>query len=109
MDTPAENFAAQKEAVREQIEAAIAAYQELVKIDISDVTRENAAKTYQEFVAIEATFEGVGGVLDTIRAAIHTAGDSFTDHLELVGFDGEGVPTITEIVEDEEYGAAISE
>ncbi|MEO2006104.1 MAG: hypothetical protein ABGY41_18640 [Candidatus Poribacteria bacterium] len=108
MDTPAESFLAQKEAVREQVEAAIAAYQQLTKIDLTDVTRENAAKTYQEFVAIEATFEGVGGVLDSIRAAIHTAGDNFTDQLELVGFDGEGVPTITEIVEDEEYGAAIS-
>jgi len=109
MDTPAEIFAAQKEAVREQIEAAISCYQELAKIDISDVTRENAAKTYQEFVAIEAALEGVGGVLDSIRAAIHVAGDSFTDLLELVGFDGEGIPTVTEIVEDEEYGAAISD
>jgi hypothetical protein len=108
MDTPTEIFAAQKEAVREQIEEAIASYQKLAKIDLADLTRETSAKMYQEFVAIEAALEGVGGVLDNIRAAMQIAGDSFTDQLEMVGFDGSTVPTITEIVEDEEYGAAIS-
>ena len=108
MDSPTEIFAAQKEVVREQIEEAISSYQTLAKMDLSDLTRETSAKMYQEFVAIEATLEGVGGVLDNIRAAMQIAGDSFTDQLELVGFDGSTVPTITEI-EDEEYGAAISQ
>ena len=70
---------------------------------------EHMAKMYQEFVAVEAALEGVGGVLDNIRAAMQIAGHSFTDQLEVVGFDGSTVPTITEIVEDEEYGSAISE
>jgi hypothetical protein len=109
MDTPMERFDAQKEAVREKIEEAIGAYQKLATIDLSDLTRETSAKMYQEFAAIEAVFDGVGGVLDGIRAAVQIAGDSFTDQLEVVGFDGDEIPTITEIVEDEEYGAAISE
>ena len=63
---------------------------------------------YQKFVKAEDALEGVHGALDNIRTAVHRAGESMVDHMEQIGFDGERKPTITEIVEDEEYGAAAS-
>ena len=102
MANSVEAFNEHKEEIRAQLELAIRAYQRLAVLDLAEVTRENASELYQEFAAVEAVFEGVGGVLDRVRHAIQKAGECFTDQLELVGFDGERSPLVTEVVEGEE-------
>ena len=102
MADPAERFDEQKETVRQQIEQAIKAYQRLSVVDLTNVTRDNATEAYQEYAEIEMVFEAVGGVLDQIRKALEDAGDSFTDHLEQVGFSGGAVPLLGDAEEDKE-------
>ncbi|MDE0021999.1 MAG: hypothetical protein OXT69_11560 [Candidatus Poribacteria bacterium] len=109
MSSSVAEFERQSETIREQLEKAIVSYRQLAEIELSGMTRKNAAELYRQFMEVEAVFEGVDGVLDQLRTAIHQAGESMTDHMEQIGFDGERKPTITEIVEDEEYGAAASE
>lgn len=101
MTDPVTTFDEHKEAIRRQIVKAAQAFQRLARIDLGNLTRENAAELYQEFAAIEYEFEGVGGILDLLRHEFIRAGEAFLDHLESVGFAGERVPTLVEDVENE--------
>ena len=102
MSDPVETFDEQKEAVRDQVEQAIKAYQRLAVLDLGNVTRDNASEMYQEYVEIEIAFEGVGGILDRIRKALADAGESFTDHLEQVGFSGGTAPALGDAEDEQE-------
>jgi hypothetical protein len=99
---PAEAFNGQKEVVRRQLADAVRAYQRLARIELDAMTSENAAEVYQEFVAIEAMFERVGGVLDAVRLALHRAGEHMIARLEQVGFAGERAPTVTDAIEEDD-------
>lgn len=101
MTDPVTAFDEHKEAIRRQIVKAAHVFQRLARIDLGNVTRENAAEIYQEFAAIEYEFEGVGGILDLLRHEFIRAGETFLEHLESVGFAGERAPTLVEDVENE--------
>jgi hypothetical protein len=95
------SFDEHKDAIRRQLVKAANAFQRLAKIELGDITRENAADIYQEYVAVESEFEGVGGILDLLRHEFIQAGDAFMEHLESVGFAGERQPTLADDIDAE--------
>lgn len=101
MANPIASFDEHKDAIRRQLVKAANAYQRLAKIDLGEMNRENAAETYQEYVAVENEFEGVGGILDLIRHELIEAGESFMEQLESIGFAGERQPTLADDIEAE--------
>ena len=104
MANPVDVFEEQKATMRLELAKALEAYQALVKIDLEEITRENASELYQEYAKVEAVFDGFGGFLDKMRYALATAGEAFTDQLGQIGFAGNRSPVVTDLVEDEEYG-----
>jgi len=101
MPNPVASFDKSKETIRRQLLKAATAYQRLAQIDLDDITRENASQLYQEYVAVEIEFEGVGGILDVLRRAFIQAGEAFVEQLERVGFAGEPQPTLADDIDNE--------